>query len=387
MGLPKHLANRSSRQARESVPDMWCKKAILQSALKSWFLCLLLGAATAERMQGKSFKVAVDTDLGFASDDAMAMLILLQSESVELLGVSVVTGNQWRDQEVADALRLLELAGRTDVPVYPGAENPLVNNIEEMKTREQTYGDTNEGAYKGAWREGSPGPNRVHPPDGKFARRKPEATHASDFLIEATRQHPGEVVLVAIGPLTNVALALARDPEIASRTKALVIMGGGVGTRPEFNFWMDPEAARIVLRAPWPKLTVTPLNICYQAPYTRDIAASAAQGDSPIAHYFNEIQLKGNFPNPVASFMYDQLAVLSLIEPKVIKRAEQMWLDVDIDHGPSYGSTLFWNEKQRPKPGSRKMEVQLDLDYNYFVDSFIALMRKPIRRASSLQPR
>jgi purine nucleosidase len=339
----------------------------------------------AEPRQSKSFKVVVDTDLGFASDDAMAVLVLLQSESVELLGVTVVTGNQWRDQEVANALRLLELAGRTDVPVYPGAENPLVTNMEEMKIREQTYGDTSEGAYKGAWREGSPGPGEVHPPDGKFAQRKPEPGHASDFLIQATRRHPNEVVLVAIGPLTNVALALAKDPEIASRTRAVVIMGGGIGSRPEFNFWMDPEAAHIVLRAPWRKLTLTPLNICYQAPYTREIAAAMAKGDSPLAHYFNEVQLKGNFPNPVASFMYDQVAVLSLIEPNVVKRAEPMWLDVDIDHGPSYGTTLFWNEKERPMPGSRKVEVQLDLDYNHFVDSFIGLMKKPIRRASSLQ--
>jgi purine nucleosidase len=85
--------------------------------------------------------------------------------------------------------------------------------------------------------------------------------------------------------------------------------------------------------------------------------------------------------------MYDQVAVLSLIEPQVIKRAEQIFLDVDIGHGPSYGATLFWNEKLRPMPGSRAAEVQLDLDYGHFVESFISLMKKPIRRASSLQLR
>src|SRR5439155_7297845 len=112
--------------------------------------------------------------------------------------------NKCRDQEVANALRLLELAGRSDVTVYPGAEKPLVNNIEEVKLRERIYGDTSEGAYKGAWQEGGPAPKQVHAPDGEFAQRKPELTHAADFLIAAIRQYPGEVVLVPIGPLTNV---------------------------------------------------------------------------------------------------------------------------------------------------------------------------------------
>ena len=359
------------------------KRETLQTGkLWSVWLILLLVVATAEPIHSQSLKVLVDTDLGFASDDAMALLILLQSENVELLGVTVVTGNQWRDQEVANALRLLELAGRSEVPVYPGAEKPLVNNIEEVRLREGIYGDTSEGAYKGAWKDGGPGPREVHAPDGEFAQRKPEKAHAVDFLIAAIRQHPGEVVLAAIGPLTNVALALAKDPEIASLTRSTMIMGGGIGTPPEFNFWMDPEAARIVLRAPWRRLTLTPLNICHQAPYTREIAAAAAEGGSPIASYFKETQLKKNFPNPVARFMYDQVAVLSLIEPKLVKRTEQMWLDIDIDHGPSYGTTLFWKERQRPTPGSRKVEVQFDLDYKQFVSSFTALMKKPVRRAS-----
>jgi len=340
----------------------------------------------AEPIQNKSFKVVVDTDMGLASDDAMALLVALQSEAVELLGVTVVTGNERRDQEVADALRLLERVERRDIPVYAGAEKPLVTSIEEMKVREQIYGDTGEGGYKGAW-GGSSGPQQVHPPDGKFAHRKRELTHAADFLIEATRRLPGEVVLLAIGPLTNVALALMKDPEMASRARVAVIMGGGIGTRPEFNFWMDPEAARIVLRAPWPRIILTPLNICYQAPYTREIALKIAEGNSPIAHYFNEIQLKKNFPDPVAHFMYDQLAVLSFIEPAIIKRAETMFVNVDIDHGPSYGTTLFWNDKLRPMPGSRTVEVQLDVDYSRFVDSFITLMKKPLRQTSSSQLR
>jgi inosine-uridine nucleoside N-ribohydrolase len=321
--------------------------------------------------------VVVDTDLGFASDDAMALLILLQSKRVDLLGVTVVTGNEWLRQEVANALRLLEIAGRPEVPVYPGADRPLVNSQEEMMRREELYGETNDGGYKGAWRSGGPGRDEVRAPDGEFAQRKPESTHGVNFLIESTRQNPGEVVLVAIGPLTNVALALAKDPDIVRRTRELVIMGGNIGTPPEFNFWLDPEAARMVLRAPWRRVTLSPLDICQQAPFTKEVATAAAEGDSPIARYFAETFLTRVASHPVSPLMYDQIAVLSLLEPEVVTRTEEMWLDVEIDHGASYGNTLFWTEDRTPPPDVRKVRVHLDLDYPRFIDAFLTLMKQP----------
>ena len=323
-------------------------------------------------------KVILDTDLGFASDDAMALLILLQSERVDLLGVTVVTGNDWLRQEVANSLRLLELAGRPDIPVYAGSERPLVNSQEEMRRREDLFGETSEGGYKGAWREGGPGPGEVRPPDGRFAARQPESTPAVNFIIETIRQHPGEVVLAAIGPLTNIALAVAKDPETATLAREIVIMGGGIGTLPEFNFWMDPEAARMVLRAPWRRLTLTPLNICEQAPFTPEVAIAAAEGDSPIARYFAETFLE-RAEHPVSPLMYDQIAVLSLLHRDVVTRSEEMWLDVEIDHGASYGTTLFWNQNRRPPANVRRVEVQQDLDYPRFIEAFLALMKRPLR--------
>jgi len=328
---------------------------------------------SSERLQ-----VIVDTDLGFAMDDAMALLILLQSERVELLGVTVVTGNDWLEQEVANALRLLEIAGRPDVPVFAGAERPLLNTQEETKRREVLFGETSDGGYKGAWREDGPGPREVRPPDGKFAERKAESTHAVNFIIETLHRHPGEVVLVAIGPLTNVALAVAKDPAIATLAKEIIIMGGGIGTLPEFNFWMDPEAARMVLRAPWRRITVAPLNITEQVQFTREVATAAAEGDSPIARYFARTFLTQQADHAVAPFMYDQIAVLALIEPEVITRAEEMWLDVEIDHGASYGATLFWNKDRKPPEGVRQATVQLDLNYPRFIEAFLELMKRPV---------
>ena len=341
-------------------------------------LFLFLASQGAAQEPTERIKVVVDTDLGFAIDDAMALLILAQSEIVDLLGVTVVTGNDWRDQEVANGLRLLEIAGRTNVPVYPGSERPLINSEEEMRRREALFGETSDGDYKGAWREGGPGPREVRPPDGTFAARKPESTHAADFIIETIRKHPGEVVLAAIGPMTNVALALAKDPEIATLAREIVIMGGGIGTVPEFNFWLDPEAARMVLRAPWRRVTVSPLNITWQVPFTREVASAAAEGDSPIAQYFARTFLPQQADHPVAPFMYDQIAVLALIEPDVVTRAEEMWLDVEIDHGASYGATLFWNQNREPPSGARRAIVQFDLDYPRFIEAFLELMRRPV---------
>lgn len=324
-----------------------------------------------------NLKVIVDTDLGFASDDAMALLILLQSETVDLLGVTVVTGNDWLEQEVANALRLLEIAGRSDVPVFAGSEIPLLNTQEETNRREILFGETSDGGYKGAWREGGPGPRDVSPPDGKFAEEKAEPTHAVNFIIETIHRHPGEVVLAAIGPLTNVALALAKDPSIAPLAKEIIIMGGGIGTLPEFNFWMDPEAARIVLLAPWQKVTVTPLNICKQAPFTREVATAAAEGESPISRYFADTFLSRS-EHAASPLMYDQIAVLALIEPGIIARAEKIPLDIDIDHDAWYGAMLYWDNSRKPPEGVRNATVQLDLDYRRFIEAFLERMKRPV---------
>ncbi len=372
--LPDQIQQRPGHPRLAAVSRLTDGQWLLFHAV-TFFLFIFLTSPVASQ---ERLKVVVDTDLGFAMDDAVALLILAQSEKVDLLGVTVVTGNDWLQQEVANTLRLLEIARRPDVPVFPGSERPLINSQEEMRRREALFGETTPGGYKGAWREGGPGPREVRPPDGKFAARKPESTHATNFIIETIRKHPGEVVLAAIGPMTNVALALAKDPEIATLAREIVIMGGGIGTVPEFTFWMDPEAARIVLRAPWRRVTVSPLNITWQVPFTREVASAAAEGDSPIAQYFARTFLTGQADHAVAPFMFDQIAVLALIEPDVVTRAEEMWLDVEIDHGASYGTTLYWNQNRKPPPGVRRAIVQFDLDYPRFIEAFLELMRRPV---------
>jgi len=332
---------------------------------------------TAGVLAAPPIPVIVDTDCGFASDDAMALLALLQSEKVELLGITVVTGNDWLKQEVENVLRLLEIAGRPEVPVFAGSERPLVTSQEEMIRRERVYGETSDGGYKGAWREGGPASDAVVPPDGVLASVRPREKHAADFLIETLRSRPGEVVVAAIGPLTNVALALGKDPEIASLARELVVMGGGIGRLPEFNFWMDPEAARMTLRAEWPRVTLTPINIAEQAPFNLEAARSLASIDSPIGRYFQSAHVGRVAAHPVTPLMYDQIAVLALLEPETVRRSEEMFLDVEVDHGAFYGQTLYWDSERRPPASVRKATVLLDLDTPGFMEAFFDLMKKP----------
>lgn len=195
----------------------------------------------------------IDTDPGI--DDAMAIFFALADPQVELLGLTSVFGNVPVAKATRNALQLLELAGAA-APVASGAARPLA-------------------------RAPAPHPDFVHGPEGFGDARPPPPTAAPDprdaaqFLIDATADRPGEVTILAIGPLTNLALALARDPSLASRTAGVVVMGGAVraagnvSAHAEANIWQDPDAAARVLTAPWP-VTLVGLDVTERIRLTRD---------------------------------------------------------------------------------------------------------------------
>src|SRR5271155_630953 len=181
----------------------------------------------------------------------------------EVLGVTVVTGDQWLKAEVAHTLRMLEIIGRTDIPVVPGAEYPLVRRKEETELWEQRYGSV---AWLGAWT-----PHFYHPaddlgemPEGKPSI-KPNDEDAAHFLIRMVHKFPHEITIYEGGPMTNLALAISIDPGFAEMARELIFMGASLSPqttdpefvdtpRREFNLWFDPEAAHVVLRASWKKI-------------------------------------------------------------------------------------------------------------------------------------
>ena len=209
--------------------------------------------------------VVVDQDaVGPAGTDMNSILIFLQSPDIKLLGITVVTGDGWRNEEVEHTLRLLELVGRTDVPVFAGAAFPLVRTEGWTHTWEQLYGKV---AYQGAWSSFRKphGPFEVPPLKEGMPNTKAAAEDAAHFLVRMVHEHPHEVTIYAAGPMTNIALAISLDPDFASLAKELVIMGGSLrpagddpeyldDPRHEFNLWFDPEASSITLRAHWPRL-------------------------------------------------------------------------------------------------------------------------------------
>jgi len=197
---------------------------------------------------------------GPAGTDLQSTLLLIQSPQTEVLGITVVTGDAWLKSELAHTLRMLELIGRTDIPVFAGAEYPLVRTKQETELWEQQYGSV---AWLGAWT-----PRFYHPPDqlGDMPEGKPTTKPADEdaahFLIRMVRKYPNQVTIYAGGPMTNLALAISIDPDFATLAKEMVFMGASLNPqttdpefintpRHEFNIWFDPEAAHIVLRAPW----------------------------------------------------------------------------------------------------------------------------------------
>jgi purine nucleosidase len=364
------------------------RKGFVTAVLSS--LLLFISTADAQKL-----KVIIDQDArGPATTDMQSILIFLQSEKFDVLGITTVSGDQWVKEETQRTLRLLEIAGRTDVPVIEGAEFPLINSKEESERWEALYGKLR---YKGCWTDFSNRPANT-PPAFREGYHDPEVVPAlvegephtkaleetaAHFIVRMVHKYPGEVVIWGGGPLTNVALALRLDPEVASLAKELVLMGSGmypdnggitgIDARREFNWWFDPEAVRIAMRAPWKKITITPVDVSIKTKLGPEIKAAIAKSDTPIALYLTAYS--------VESFMWDELSAAALVDPSIITGQKQLYVDINIDHGPLYGETLFWAPGTEVPPYEHLATVQFDVDAPKLYDLYIKLMTQPPRNS------
>ncbi|MGA7400541.1 MAG: nucleoside hydrolase [Candidatus Sulfotelmatobacter sp.] len=338
----------------------------------------LLGGASGYAQPRR--KVIINEDCsGPGGSNMQTLLVMIQSPQVEVLGITVVSGDQWRDEEVAHTLRLLEIIGRTDIPVIPGAAFPLVRSRHESQIWQERYGKV---AYAGAWddrwwhepfvvptlSEGSP-------------TTKPSDEDAAHFLIRMVHKYPHEVTIYEGGPMTNLAVATSIDPQFPELAQELVFMGGSLSPntdnpefannpRHEFNFWFDPEAAEIVLRAPWKKIVCTPTDISIKTHLAPAIVKQIGASGTPLARYLSRFAMY----SPGADIMWDELAAAAWIDPTLITKSEIRYLEVDLDHGAGYGNTLTWTEPDKPSLAAHPVEIQIDLDLEKFYRMFVNLM-------------
>jgi len=181
-------------------------------------------------------------------------------------------------------------------------------------------------------------------------------------------QYPHQVTIYAGGPLTNLAQAISLDPHFPELAQELVVMGGSISpdvpmswrqdNRREFNYWWDPEAVHITLRAPWQKVTVTTVDISVKTKFTQSMIDQVAKSKSPSAQYIAKWADE--------EFLWDELAALAWLDPSIITKEESLYMDIDISHTAGYGNTLVWTDGNQPDLGEQKVHVQEDLNLEKF---------------------
>ena len=355
--------------------------------MKLRFLLFVLLVTIAANAQQKRYVIVDQDAAGPAGTDQQSILVFIQAPNVEVLGITVVTGDAWRDEEMAHTLRTLELIGRTDIPVVPGAAFPLVRTQKGTEVWEQLYGKI---TYKGAWnrRDTSHGPYEVPTLREGNPTTKPASEDAAHFMVRMVREHPHQVTIYAGGPMTNLALALSLYPEFAEQSAGLIFMGGSVrpptdapefatNSRHEFNLWFDPEAAHIVLRAKWPSIVCTTVDVSLQTKMTEAMLAEISKAQTPAAQYLAKYARAGR------SVMWDELSAAAWLDPSVITKEQIYFMDMDLDRGYGYGDTLIWNERIKPALDLQQVHTQLSVDMEKFGKMFVQLMTAPTPNAKN----
>src|SRR5829696_2498566 len=296
----------------------------------------------------------IDCDPGH--DDAIAILLALASPELDVLGITTVSGNQTLDKTTANAIRVLDLIGRNDIEVAAGADRPL---LRQRFVAAYVHGES-----------GLDGPT-LPPPS-----RPPHRLHAIDFIAEKVMHAPGPVTLIPVGPLTNVALFLARYPDEAARIGRIVLMGGAIAEgnvtpAAEFNIWADPEAAQRVFSSGI-DVTMIGLDVTHEALMTRAMAERLRESGTvgrfvaELYDFFSIFHRKtyGTEDSPI----HDALAVAHVVSDRFLQ-TEHRYVEVDVGPEPGRGRTYvdLW-ERTGKEPNCH---VGVDVDGPGFIDVLV----------------
>jgi len=289
--------------------------------------------------------IIIDCDPGH--DDAIALLLAVASPEVELIGVTTVAGNTTIDKTTNNALRVLELAGRSDIPVYRGAERPF---IRKQDVAVHVHGES-----------GLDGPDLPQP------TTREQELHAVDYLAQEIRAREGKVTLIPTGPLTNIGLLFALHPDV--RPERIVIMGGAIGEgnrtpAAEFNIWADPEAAQRVFLEGL-DTTMVGLDVTHRALIT-DAHTERMRGAGRVGTAVAELMdfyarfHKSRYPDLDGSPMHDPVCVAHVIDPTLMTVLDA-FIEVDCSGGPSWGRTnVDWRGREHFGPPNAKVGVDID---------------------------
>lgn len=328
-------------------------------------------------------KVILDTDMVELFDDGVAMMMLANSEKIDLLGVVTVSGNVWAAEATAYALRQLEIIERPDIPVYAGTRHPLrPGRYETMKTERALFGPLN---WMGAFNRPEPSSYLTlaveQVPYGGYPKLKPQALHGVQFLIKTIMANPGEVTVLAIGPLTNIALAIRLEPEIVSRVKRVVYMGGAFDVpgnmtpAAEMNWWFDPEAAKMSVRAPFPEQLIVGLDVCEKYHFDKSIFDRVTAKKTLLARFFRH-KYGVNFEKDpdYECFVWDTIAAAVVIDPSIITEEQTRWVDVNAQYTLDYGRSLSY--RGQGPIGTRKARILFSIDESRFWNLMVDLLAK-----------
>ncbi len=295
-------------------------------------------------------RLIVDTDT--AGDDVTALLMALRRPGVVVEAITVVAGNVDFDQQVENALYTVQMAGRGgEVPVYPGCRKPLLRPPHPVP---EIQGEDGMG-------------NAFFPQ----AVQRPEPRHAVAFLIEAITAAPGEITLVTLGPLTNLAVALTQAPHIASLVRDLYVMGGAIWGQgnvtpaAEYNVWADPEAARIVFRAGLP-LTLVSWEVALRHGYLDPEGEATIRAcDTPLAHFFLQVNRRARTFDRErwgvpASLHPDALTMAIALEPALITEARHCYVDVETVGELTRGMTVVDHAGLLDRPANVRVVYAAD---------------------------
>ncbi|MCH8595271.1 ribosylpyrimidine nucleosidase [Escherichia coli] len=267
-------------------------------------------------------KIILDCDPGH--DDAIAMMMAAKHPAIDLLGITIVAGNQTLDKTLINGLNVCQKL-EINVPVYAGMPQPIMR---QQIVADNIHGETG-----------------LDGPVFELLTRQAESTHAVKYIIDTLMASDGDITLVPVGPLSNIAVAMRMQPAILPKIREIVLMGGAYGTgnftpSAEFNIFADPEAARVVFTSGVP-LVMMGLDLTNQTVCTPDVIARMERAGGPV---------------------HDATCIGYLINPDGIK-TQEMYVEVDVNSGPCYGRTVCDELGVLGKPANTKVGITIDTDW------------------------